>query len=101
MATEAVAKAGFKVTMLKPIPAGLQPLREDALSIEHQTLRHFTEHDLQDKTGQRRKRRTAKDPPKGLREPLLRERFRCGQIERPFARFVHHEMVNGVDLVVE
>ncbi len=87
--------------MLESVAACFQALRKHPLSVKHQALRHLTEHDLQDETWQRGERRSAEHLAECFRKPFLRERLRCGQVEHTLARIGHHEVMDGVDLIVE
>ena len=87
--------------MLESVATCFQPLGEHTLPVKHQALRHLAEHEFQHETGQRGKRRPTEYLSECFRKQFLRERLRCGQVEHALARLGHHEVMDGVDLIVE
>ena len=72
----------------------------DMLPFEDQLLPHFPEHDADDKSRKGREGRASEDTSEHFGEGPLRYGIWRGDVERPIRFRVHHQVMNGMDVIV-
>ena len=87
--------------MLEHVAALKKAIWKHPLAVEHQGLGHFSKHQFQHETRSRCEGWTAQNAPQYLGVLLLRDRFGRCEIVSAFTRLVHHQMIGGVNLVVQ
>ena len=87
--------------MFKPISDFFESFWENSLSIDDKGFPHFPEHDFENKTWKWHKSRSAQNTSEGLSKYFLSHGSWCREIEGARTRLCHHQVMDGIDLVVE
>ena len=100
-AAKGMAEAAFQIRMLETEAIGLQLLWKHGLSLQQQRLAHASKQDFHHKAGKGCKSGPSQHPPKYASKRALSDGVRGRQIHRSRRVRRHHEVMNGMDMVIK